>query len=105
MRILLARQWKVLLADPLNLIFLFAQALAIGGMVGWVAENAGLRMFLCVVATLWFGCSNGAQQIIGELPIFRRERVCGLGLNVYLQSKLVFLSMLTIVQAVLLFSG
>ena len=104
LRILLARQWKVLLADPLNLIFLFAQALAIGGMVGWVAENAGLRMFLCVVATLWFGCSNGAQQIVGELPIFRRERVCGLGLNVYLQSKLGFLSMLTVVQAVLLFS-
>ncbi len=104
LRILLARQWKVLLADPLNLIFLFAQALAIGGMVGWVAENAGLRMFLCVVATLWFGCSNGAQQIVGELPIFRRERVCGLGLNVYLQSKLAFLSLLTVVQAVLLFS-
>ena len=103
LRILLARQWKVLLADPLNLIFLFAQALAIGGMVGWVAENAGLRMFLCVVATLWFGCSNGAQQIVAELPIFRRERVCGLGLNVYLQSKLAFLSMLTVVQAVLLF--
>lgn len=103
LRILLARQWKVLLADPLNLLFLFAQALAIGAMVGWVAENAGLRMFLCVVATLWFGCSNGAQQIIGELPIFRRERVCGLGLNVYLQSKLAFLSMLTVVQAVLLF--
>ena len=104
LRILLARQWRVLLADPLNLIFLFAQALAIGGMVGWVAENAGLRMFLCVVATLWFGCSNGAQQIVGELPIFRRERVCGLGLNVYLQSKLAFLSMLTVSQAVLLFA-
>ena len=103
LRILFARQWKVLLADPLNLIFLFAQALAIGAMVGWVAENAGLRMFLCVVATLWFGCSNGAQQIVGELPIFRRERVCGLGLNVYLQSKLSFLSLLTVGQAILLF--
>ncbi len=103
LRVLLARQWTVLLADPLNLVFLFAQALAIGAMVGWVSENAGLRMFLCVVATLWFGCSNGAQQIVGELPIFRRERVCGLGLNVYLQSKLVFLSTLTAAQAVLLF--
>ncbi len=103
LRVLLARQWAVLLADPLNLLFLFAQAFAIGGLVGWVAENAGLRMFLCVVATLWFGCSNGAQQIVGELPVFRRERVCGLGLNVYLQSKLVFLALLTIAQAALLF--
>ena len=104
LRVLLARQWTALLADPLNLAFLFAQALTIGVMVGWTAENAGMRMFLCVVATLWFGCSNGAQQIIGELPIFRRERVCGLGLNVYLQSKLAFLSLLTVVQAVLLFA-
>ena len=103
LRVLLARQWSVLRADPLNVLFLFAQALAIGAMVGWVAENAGLRMFLCVVATLWFGCSNGAQQIVGELPIFRREGVCGLGLNVYLQSKLAFLSLLTVAQAVLLF--
>ena len=104
LRVLLARQRSVLLADRLNLLFLFAQALAIGGLVRWVAENAGLRMFLCVMATLWFGCSNGAQQIVGELPIFRRERVGGLGLNVYLQSKLVFLSLLTAAQAVLLFA-
>ena len=101
--LLFARQWKILLADPLNLLFLLAQPLAIGFMVGWVAESAGLRAFLCVVSTLWFGCSNGAQRIVSEVPIFRRERVCGLGLNSYLQSKLLFLSLLTAVQAVVLF--
>ncbi len=101
--LLLSRQWRILLADRLNLLFLLAQALAIGLMIGWVADNAGLRMFLCVVATLWFGCSNGAQQIVGELPIFRRERICGLGLNTYVQSKLVFLSLLTMTQSILLF--
>lgn len=101
--LLFARQWKILLADPLNLLFLLAQPLAIGFLVGWVAESAGLRAFLCVVSTLWFGCSNGAQRIVSEVPIFRRERVCGLGLNPYLQSKLLFLSLLTAVQAVVLF--
>ena len=101
--ILLGRQWRILLADALNLRFLFAQPLAIGFMIGWVAENAGLRLFLCVVAALWFGTSNGAQQIVSEIAIFRRERVYGLGLNVYLQSKLVFLSLLTSAQALLLF--
>jgi hypothetical protein len=59
-------------------------------------------MFLCVVATLWFGCSNGAQQIVRELPIFRRERVCGLGLNSYLLSKYLFLSTVTALQALVL---
>ena len=101
--LLFARQWRILLADPLNLLFLLAQPLAIGVMVGWVAESAGLRAFLCVVSTLWFGCSNGAQRIVSEVPIFRRERVCGLGLHTYLQSKLLFLSGLTAVQAVVLF--
>ena len=101
--LLFVRQWRILLADPLNLLFLLAQPLAIGFMVGWVAESAGLRAFLCVVSTLWFGCSNGAQRIVSEAPIFRRERVCGLGLNSYLQSKLLFLSGLTAVQAAVLF--
>src|SRR5439155_21675202 len=54
------------------------------------------------VATMWFGCSNGAQQIVGELPIFRRERVSGQGLNAYVLSKLGFLSAVSLAQAVLL---
>jgi len=100
--VLLKRQWSVLAADRLNLVFLLAQPLLIALLVGWVAEDYVLRMFLCVVATLWFGCSNGAQQIIKELPIFRRERVCGLGLNSYVASKYIFLGLITTLQAALL---
>src|SRR6185295_9164096 len=46
---------------------------------------------------------NGAQQIVREIAIFRRERVCGLGLNAYLQSKYSFLTFVTVLQALLLF--
>jgi ABC transport system ATP-binding/permease protein len=102
LRILIARQWSILAADKLNVLFLLAQPVLIAMLVGWVAEDYALRMFLCVVATLWFGCSNGAQQIIKELPIFRRERICGLGLNAYLFSKYLFLGVITAFQAVLL---
>jgi len=98
----LQRQWAILKADLLNLLFLLAQPVLIGLLVGWVADDAVLRMFLCVVATLWFGCSNGAQQIVREISIFRRERVCGLGLNAYLQSKYGFLTFVTGLQALLL---
>lgn len=101
--VLLVRQWAVLRADPLNLVFLIAQPLLIATLVGWVADEAVLRSFLCIVATLWFGCSNGAQQIVRELPIFRRERVCGLGTNCYVQSKYFFLGAVTALQALLLF--
>lgn len=100
--VLLKRQWSILEADKLNLVFLLAQPLLIAVLVGWVAEDYVLRMFLCVVATLWFGCSNGAQQIIKELPIFRRERVCGLGFNSYVASKYLFLGLITAFQAAIL---
>jgi ABC-type multidrug transport system ATPase subunit/pSer/pThr/pTyr-binding forkhead associated (FHA) protein len=99
----LQRQWSILRADLLNLLFLLAQPVLIGLLVGWVADDTVLRTFLCVVATLWFGCSNGAQQIVREISIFRRERVCGLGLNAYLQSKYVFFAAVTTLQALLLY--
>jgi len=99
---LLHRQWKILGADRLNLVFLIAQPLLIALLVGWVAEDLVLRMFLCVVATLWFGCSNGAQEIVKELPVFRRERVCGLGLHSYLVGKYLFLGGITLLQALAL---
>ncbi len=104
LRVLLARQAKILAADPLNLLFLLAQALAIGFLVGWVSSDIGLAAFLVLIASMWFGCSNGAQQIVSELPVFRRERVCGLGLTTYIHSKILFLGGLTLVQAVLLSS-
>ena len=102
LKVLIERQWSILAADKLNVLFLLAQPVLIAMLVGWVAEDYVLRMFLCVVATLWFGCSNGAQQIIKELPIFRRERICGLGLNAYLFSKYLFLGVITALQAFLL---
>ncbi len=101
--VLIARQWLILISDPRNYLFLLLQALVIGGLVGWVSENLVFQMFITVIATLWFGCSNGAQQIVGELPIFRRERLAGVGLNVYVLSKLGFQTAITSLQALILF--
>jgi ABC-type multidrug transport system ATPase subunit len=101
--LLISRQWRILLADKLNLAFLLAQALVIGLLVGWVSDDPGFRMFLCIVATLWFGCGNGAQQIVGEISIYRRERVNGLGVNAYTMSKFFFLTAVTTTQAIILF--
>src|SRR5690606_37942677 len=100
--LLVARQWRIIVADRMNVLFLYAQALLIGGLVGWVSDDTGFRLFLGIIATMWFGCSNAAQQIVGELPIFRRERDSGLGLNCYIQSKFLFLFGITAIQALLL---
>jgi len=100
---LLVRQWKILGADWLNLAFLFCQVVMIGLLIALVSDEFGFRMFLGLIATMWFGCSNGAQQIVGELPIVKREQICGLGRNVYLSSKFAFQGFISCVQGLLLF--
>jgi len=62
-----------------------------------------LILFFAVIATLWFGCGNAAQEIVRELPVYRRERLVGLGRASYLEAKFVSLARLTIVQSLLLF--
>jgi len=101
---LLVRQWKILGADWLNLAFLFCQVVMIGLLIALVSDEFGFRMFLGLIATMWFGCSNGAQQIVGELPIVKREQICGLGRNVYLSSKFAFQGFISCVQGLLLFA-
>ncbi|MFK7909506.1 MAG: ATP-binding cassette domain-containing protein [Akkermansiaceae bacterium] len=102
--ILLKRQTSIMMADWMNTTFLVAQVIIIGLLISWVSDDLGLRTFLGLIAAMWFGCSNGAQQIVAELPVFQRERVCGLGLNVYIVSKLLFQGVVSIMQCLLLFS-
>lgn len=101
-RTLLHRQWRILRGDRMNLIFLAGQAAGIGLLIAWAAANPGLRLFLMIIATLWLGCSNAAQQIVSELAIYRRERVCGVGRGVFLAAKCGFFSAVTISQTLLL---
>jgi ABC-type multidrug transport system ATPase subunit len=102
--LLVARQWKLLVSSKLNYLFLAAQSILIGLLIGWVDDDPVLQSFLALIATLWFGCSNGAQQIVAELAIFRRERLAGLGINTYLLSKFSFLTAITCVQAMVLYA-
>ncbi|MBX3742748.1 MAG: ABC transporter permease [Akkermansiaceae bacterium] len=100
---LMCRQWAIVRADPRNIAFLLAQAVLIGVIVAAVSDQEGFRMFLGVIAAMWFGCSNGAQQVVGELPVFKREHLCGLGMHAYISSKFAFQSWISVVQAVILF--
>jgi ABC-type multidrug transport system ATPase subunit len=101
--LLIGRQWKIFVAAKLNGLFIVAQAVVIALLIAWASDNIVLQMFLSVIATLWFGCSNGAQQIVSELAIFRRERLAGLDIHAYLASKFVFWSAITSLQALAVF--
>ena len=102
--ILLKRQWAILRADPKNLFLVLGQPILIGLMVTWVSHDSALILFFAMIATLWFGCGNAAQEIVKELPMFRRERLIGLGRNEYLVSKFVSLTRITVVQCLLLYA-
>ena len=102
--ILLQRQLAIFKADSKNLIILLAQPIIIGGLVAWAAADPQLEQFFAYVATLWFGCSNSAQEIVKELPIYRRERLVGLSRWSYLTSKFIWMAGLTSIQALLLYA-
>ncbi len=102
--ILLLRQWAILCADWKNLLLVLGQPVLIGLMVTWVSRDAALILFFAMIATLWFGCGNAAQEIVKELPMFRRERLIGLGRNEYLLAKFLSLGRITVVQCLLLYA-
>lgn len=106
--LLLERQWAIFVSDPRNLLITLGQPLVIGFLLVWAvsgtSDDGALKLFITYIATLWFGCSNGAQAIIGELPIYKRERMVGLGRQSYVFSKALFTILLTLAQALMLFA-
>jgi ABC transport system ATP-binding/permease protein len=102
--ILLQRQLAIFRADTKNLIILLAQPVIIGALVAWAASDPQLEQFFAYIATLWFGCSNSAQEIVKELPIYRREHLVGLSRGSYLTSKFIWMASLTAIQSLLLYA-
>lgn len=101
--ILLRRQWAIFCADWKNILLVLGQPVFIGLLVTWVSKEPALVLFFSYIATLWFGCGNAAQEIVKELPMFRRERLIGLGRHGYLLAKFLSLAGVTVVQSVLLY--
>ena len=101
--ILLLRQWAIFRADWKNLLLALGQPVFIGLLVTWVSNDPPLVLFFAYIATLWFGCGNAAQEIVKELPMFRRERLIGLGRHGYLLAKFLSLARITGVQSLLLY--
>jgi ABC transport system ATP-binding/permease protein len=102
--ILLQRQLAIFKADSKNLTILLAQPVIIGALVAWAASDPQLQQFFSYIATLWFGCSNSAQEIVKEFPIYRREHLVGLNRGSYLASKFIWMASLTAIQSLLLYA-
>jgi ABC-type multidrug transport system ATPase subunit len=104
--ILLQRQFAIFVADWRNYALVLGEPLVVAALVSWVAhvEN-DLALIFAYLATLWFGCSNAAQEIVKEVPIYQRERLIGVSAHAYLTSKFLFQIGVSVIQAVLLYLG
>ena len=60
-------------------------------------------LFLLAVSCFWFGCNTAAKELVKERVIFLRERDFNLRVGGYFVSKFLVLSLISVVQASLLF--
>jgi ABC-type multidrug transport system ATPase subunit len=99
---LIRRFTAILGADKQHLAVLAAQPLLIAALICLVSRGLPLTLFLVAIAALWFGCSMGAQQVVRERAIYRRERMVNLRLDCYILSKFLPLALLSALQGVLM---
>jgi ABC-type multidrug transport system ATPase subunit/pSer/pThr/pTyr-binding forkhead associated (FHA) protein len=59
-------------------------------------------LLIIVLAAVMSGCTNGAREIVKEMPIYRRERTVNLGIIPYMLSKISVLGLLCLLQSLIL---
>ncbi len=68
------------------------------------AQATSITVFLMSLSSIWFGCSNSVREIVGEWPIYVRERMVNLRIPWYLAAKFTVLGGLCLVQCLILLS-
>jgi ABC-type multidrug transport system ATPase subunit len=82
-------------------------ALLLGTVFGRLSAAANPQqgvtlLFLLNVACFWFGCNNGAKELVKERVIYSRERDFNLRIDSYYGSKLLILVAIALMQVALL---
>jgi ABC-type multidrug transport system ATPase subunit/pSer/pThr/pTyr-binding forkhead associated (FHA) protein len=74
------------------------------GLAGPEGQNADAASVLLtlVIGACFVGAANAVRELVKERAIYRRERAAGLSAGIYLLSKILILSLITGVQAMLL---
>ena len=94
------RYLKIKINDRINTAILLAQSPIIALLICFIFDDIAPALpFLIAISAIWFGASNAAREIVGELPIYRRERMFNLLIPPYILSKLTVLSLFAAVQA------
>ena len=111
--VLTRRNVALLLGDMRALIMSAVQSVVVGGLLGYAFSDFGSGIlelsnsklsFLLVlgITCLWIGVAGAAKEIVGELPIYLRERDINLSTLAFVLSKFVVVSAFTVIQVGLL---
>ena len=94
------RYFKIKTNDKVNTSIMLLQAPIIALLARLVFKEVTLSvLFIMAVSAVWFGSTNAAREIVGELPIYSRERMYNLKLIPYIFSKITVLSLFSIIQS------
>lgn len=96
------RYFNIKLNDRVNSAIMVGQAPIIAGLVCLIFDYITQAVpFLMAVSAVWFGTNNAAREIVGELPIYKRERMFNQGIWPYIFSKIFVLGSFAAVQSAL----
>lgn len=100
----LARRYMAIKTnDKANTLLMLLQAPIIAGLMCLIFDKEYINisvLFMTAVSGIWFGTNNAGREIVGELPIYLRERMFNIRIIPYLLSKIVVLSIFSIMQVV-----
>jgi ABC-type multidrug transport system ATPase subunit/pSer/pThr/pTyr-binding forkhead associated (FHA) protein len=96
------RYFNIKLNDRLNTLVMVGQAPIIAGLICLIFKDITSAVpFLLSVSAVWFGANNAAREIVGEAPIFKRERMFNQGIMAYMLSKITVLGTFAAIQSLL----
>ena len=100
--LLTIRYFNIKLNDRLNTLVMVGQAPIIAGLICLIFKDITSAVpFLLSVSAVWFGANNAAREIVGEAPIFKRERMFNQGIMAYMLSKITVLGTFAAIQSLL----
>lgn len=96
------RYFRIKFNDKVNTLILVGQAPIIAGLICLIFDTVSQAVpFLMAISAVWFGTNNAAREIVGEAPIFKRERMFNQGIFPYIFSKISVLGSFAAVQSAL----
>lgn len=94
------RYFRIKLNDQVNTMIMIGQAPVIALLLCLIFKHVNQTvLFLMAISGIWFGANNAAREIVGEMPVYKRERMFNLGILPYIFSKATVLGAFAALQS------